>query len=191
MSDCKLDLTAFRVGLEHKRRASKRAFPEILNKAGRDISLRAIQFTDAANRATIRAELNSGLALKLVQSKRFAHRLPRKLQGFPGGKHKRAEIDAAARQLVRLRANSANNIRAGWIMPARVFGGALNRKVSGLGNTGKGYGGKARESSLLAFGVNLANGAAKVGLGPLQRAVNFVGNDMAGYAPRLLTSATR
>ncbi len=129
------------------------------------------------------------MALRLLQSPSYQSRLPARLRGYTRGTHTKAEIDAAARQLVTLRRRSAGYIRAGWIKAAQDFGGAAKRKVSAKSFAALGRGTRATESRLAASGTNAATGALAVGSEPLRRALDFVGRDMIAYAERKLAKA--
>ena len=179
------DQSTFNAGLRRKLALTKKTEAEVLNHASRNVCLRAIQFTPAADKDAIQAQLASnGLVFKLLQSPAFQDRLPRKLAGKAFAKRSRAELIADAKTLIALRKRSIKNIAAGWIKAAQAFGGGKNRKVSDKGNTGKGYGKRAKENALEASGVNAANGAPKIGAKPLQEALNFVGKDMLTYMPK-------
>ena len=186
------DMAGFQNGLRRKLAASRRAAPVVVNQAAKSVCLRAIAFTPKANPGQIEAELtNNGLAFRLLQSKSFQGRLPRKLRGYARGTHTRAQIDEAVRQLVALRRRSQSYIKAGWIKAAQAFGGAPSGRVSTRSLAGQGYGRKATEGNPEATGANLARGASKVGAGALQQALNFVGKDMLDYAERKLAAPWR
>ena len=185
----KLDMATFRAGVRHKLALSKRTEAEILNKAGRDISLRAIKYTPKADKGAVRANLTTnGTLLRILQSPRASDRLPRSLQGFTRGTHTKEAIDAAAARLLALRLRSIGYIKAGWIKAAQAFGGAKSRKVSSKGNAGKSYGIKATVYHLIATGENMATGAPKVGPAALQKSLDEVGRDMLSYAPKQIAS---
>ena len=185
----KLDMRAFNAGMRRKLAVTKRAVPVVVNQASKNVCLRAIAFTPKADPKQIEAQLTqNGFVFRLLQSKSFQARLPRKLQGFTRGTHSRAQINEAARQLVALRRRSVAYIKAGWIRAAQAFGGATSQQVSNRSLAGKGYGKRATESHPQAEGVNFARGASTVGAEALQQAVNFVGKDMADYAEKKLAA---
>lgn len=181
----KFDLSGFQNGLRRKLAATKRAVPDVLNAAAKNVCLRAIAYTPKADPAQIEAQLTTGgLAFRLLQSQSFQGRLPKKLRGFTRGKYSRAQINDAVRKLVALRRRSAGYIKAGWIKAAQAFGGAARGRVSEKSLAGRGYGVRATQSSAKAVGVNLARGASTVGAEALQKALDYVGKDMVSYAEK-------
>lgn len=183
----KFDLSGFQAGLRRKLAATKRAVPEVLNQAAKNICLRAIAFTPKADPTAIERELTSGgMAFRLLQSRSFQGRLPKSLRGFTRGTHSRKQLNDAVRKLVVLRRRSAGYIKAGWIKAAQEFGGAARGRVSEKSLAGRGYGVRATQSSAKAIGANLARGASTIGADALQKALDYVGQDMTAYAEKKL-----
>ena len=191
-SGCKFDLSTFRAGLRAKLKVTKKAEADILNRAGGSVVANAIRLTPRADPAKIEAELTTGgLAFRLLQSPRFQSRLPKKLQGFTKGTHTRAQLNAAAKQLVALRRRSANYIRAGWYPALRTFRPGVAGKVSEKGLASQGKATKATESRLVATFENHARGAGDVGAAALQQALDNEGRSMQSYAEQKLAAAWR
>ena len=185
-----LDYASFRAGLRRRLDSTKRAVPVVVNKASKNVCLRAVQFTPKASAAKIRSDLTTnGLALRLLQSPAMQGRLPRKLQGFTRGTHTKAQLDEAARQLVGRAVQSVAYIKAGWVKAAQAFGGATRSKVSDKGLAGQSYGKPASVARPVAEGGNAARGAVKVGTPALQQALNFVGKDLVPDAQKTMATA--
>ena len=182
-----LDFRGFQAALRKRLAATKRTVPEVVNKASRNVCLRSVQFTQGANPTEIKAALTtSGTVCKLLQSRAFAHRLPKELAAKVGTRRTRAELIADAQTLIAQRRRSCKNIAAGWIKAAQVFGGALQRKVSDKGLAGHGTGKLASVARPVAEGTNAAAGAVQVGTPALQKALDFVGKDLVPGAQKTL-----
>ena len=116
----KLDMRAFNDGMRRKLAVTKRAVPVVVNQASKNVCLRAIAFTPKADPKQIEAQLTqNGFAFRLLQSKSFQARLPRKLQGFhPGHAHPRA--DQRGRAATRGAAPTFGRLHQGGLDPRRA-----------------------------------------------------------------------
>lgn len=154
-------------------KATGKAEADILNRAGRNICLRAIKNTPKADGTKIRALDPKILVAGAV--KRMA-----------GQRALRPDFDRLVRKELSRRLRSVGYIKAGWIMAAKAFGGAQNGKVSKKSLAGQGYGKAATEGHLVAILANCARGADVVGNAAFQAAVDFVAKDMVAYAEKKL-----
>ena len=169
-----VDYKLFRKGLRLKAAAVQKSEHDLINKAGKDVGFRAAQFTPRARASAISAELSKNaneLAVKIL-SKRGR---------FRGVRIK--DRKKIVRKFISARRRSAGYIRSGWGPAIAAFGGKATR-LNPKSEAAKGYGRKATKHILKATLVNNAKGAEKVARKPLQRALNFVGDDMRRYAMR-------
>lgn len=160
-------------------RATQKDESEILNRAGRNASLRAAQFTPKATGAKIRSALiTNNLAVKILSSR----------GRFRGATM--AQRAAITRKFVSARVRSARYVSAGWSKAQRAFGGR-GVSVNPRSEAAKGFGIKATPQRLIAIIANNSRGAGKVGLAPLERAIGFVARDMTKYAQRKLAQTAK
>lgn len=172
-----IDTREFTAAMREYGRATKKDEAEILNRAGRNVAFRAAQFTPQANPAKIKGDLaRDNLAVKIL-AKRGAFR------GVPNSK--RAEL---VRKLEAARIRSIRYVRQGWANAILAFGGRPGRlgNVNSRSEAAKGYGLKASAQRLVAELANNSRGADKVGLEPLQKAIDFVAKDMLAFAQKKL-----
>ena len=167
-----LDISQIQKAFEEIKRATKKDGKDILNRAGRNVCLRAIKDTPRADAAKIRA-LDPRIFIAAV------------VKDLAGRKVSRAEFNDLVKKKRAGRARSVGYIKAGWANAAKAFG-AKGGKVSSKGLAAEGYGKLATENKLVAVLANHARGASQVGSDALQGAINFVAKDMAAYAKRAL-----
>jgi hypothetical protein len=201
-------LKRFQASLRAKMAASKRTEPEIVNKALKDVALRAMQFTEAADPTTIEAALRRDkIALKLA-TKKLAGRAGTvrvNSRGYTGRtkggnlrkfskRVSRAQIAAEARKIINRRKAGARAIRAGWIPGARTVGaGARGGARLTQGSAQRGTGRRATQSAPYGFIRNSlvtrsARGGRRMGVGQIRQAiaglraaVSFVASDVEKY----------
>ena len=191
-SGIKFNLGTFQAGLRAKLRVTKKAEADILNQAGGSVVANAIRLTKKASAADIRSTLQSnGTVFRLLQSPHMQRRLPKKLVGYTRGTHTRAQINAAATQLVRARVSSRGYIAAGWFPALAVFRPGTTRRASAKGLAGQGRATRATSGKLVATFQNFSRGANQVGAAALQQALDEEGRSMQSYANKKLAAAWR
>ena len=191
-SGIQFDLSTVQDGLRAKLRVTKKTEAEILNQAGGSVVANAIRLTKKASAADIRSVLQSnGTVFRLLQSPQMQRRLSKKLVGYTRGTHTRAQINAAAAQLIRLRVSSRGYIAAGWFPALATFRPGSRRRVSARGLAGQGRATRATPSRLVATIENFSRGAGAVGAAALQQALNEEGASMQDYAKKKLAAAWR
>lgn len=184
-----VDLRAFNDGIYHRQQTTDEALPQILNKAGGDVSLRAAQFTAVASKAAIRAGLRKDPHL-------LAALTSIRLQGQ---KLKTPDFAAAMKKYEETRLGGWKYLRSGWAPAARAFDrkfrGGVNQKAENRHKSGlRGYGKKATRLNLAARlawitlqpSERKKEGAEKIAAEALQKALNFVGDDMVKHAQEKL-----
>lgn len=186
------DLTAFRASLRKVSAATKKEYPDIVNKALKDVGFRAASFTDKADPAKIEQDLwRDKIGLKL------AARTLKQQSGQVGGKRvTRRLIALRTKQLIARRKKVVGYARAGWFAAIRAFGGTIRgsgggRKVSPPAKLG--FGTIATAGKLWGEIVNLvydkmkgkasAQSRAKMEAA-LHKAIVFVTKDREEYAQR-------
>lgn len=168
----KIDTREFQKAMREYERATKKDGADILNRAGRNVAFRAAQFTDVASPTKIKSQLRSNNLLAKILAKRG------RLKGL-----NMQERSALFDKVLSARMRSARYIRVGWAKAIAAFGGNATRmKVNPKSEAAKGYGIKASTRRLVAELANNSKGAEKVGLSPLERAIQFVARDMLNYA---------
>ena len=174
------DTREFTAALRQYEIATRKDEATIVNRAARNVVLRAMSFTPKATGAKIRSELRSkgDMVARIINARaRAKGRKP----------PSRAEMPAAIERFITKRARSAGYIRAGWIKAAQAFGAAAGGRVSEKGNAARGYGRRATASRAFAEIVNTANESLRFGADALQRAINFVAKDMKSFAERKMS----
>lgn len=149
---------------------SKKEATSELNRRAKNVILKSISRTKKAERAAVKAALETdGLAYKLIKKTGLT----------------RPEIKRKARALISARLKSLGYIKAGWYKAAQAFGGRGGKtKPGGLAEQGKGT--KATERKLTATFENLAVGATEVGQDALAAAMDAERADMMTYIARKL-----
>lgn len=167
----------FRRAISQYRQATRKELPEILNRAGKNVAFRAVQFTPKASLGQINRH-NPGRKTYLGRL-HYAQSRVKKGQGI--------RQDAERRHQRRRR--SKGYVAAGWLKAARAFGG--NPRSAQLipgGRASRGGGIKATPFRLYADLFNASEGAQVVGVQPLNRALLFVARDMEQFAQRRLAT---
>lgn len=179
-----VDFTDFNKALLLYQDATNKDIDDIMTRAGRNVFMRAIQFTPKADAQKIKSQLGSNeLVFKIINKRR-------KDAGEKGLNNE--QMSYAAKRLIGARARSVAYIKAGWKRAAIDLGSRI--RESHQKSFAK-YGKATKEKSATDYiieGFNFSTGAAKVGLQPLIGAVNFVAKDMITYANKvLLRSASK
>lgn len=182
--DFKLDLREFQAALREYGKATKKDCADILNRAGRNVALRAINLTPKATAAKIKADLAANNNAIRATIRRL------KAKGIPQKGMSRARFALEIKKTIGLRTRSARYVSVGWFKAYEAFGGP-SRKVSSKGFAAAGTGKKATANHLVAELTNAATGADKVGAEALQAAVDFVAHDMLEYAYKKLADTAR
>lgn len=182
MADFKLDLTQFQGALREYGKATNRDAADILNRAGRNVAARAIQFTPKATAAKIKAEL--------LSNNRAIYATIRRLRraGVPQRGMSRTKFAQEINRTIAQRTRSAAFVSSGWFPALAAFGGRARRAG---GSAAQGSGKRATPGTPLAVLINAATGAEKVGAAALQQAVDFVAQDMLAYAQQKLAATAR
>lgn len=178
----KFDPRAMRRALHEYSRATKKDEAEILNRAGRNVVIRAYRGTDEAQRGRIRSYLsaeNNRMA-GIILAKRGA------LKGLT-----RAQVRAKVRKFIAASVRSVRYVKVGFMKAGQAFGAFTNARVNPRSEAAKGFGAKATAARLRAVIGNNSRGADAVALRPLQRACLVVAADMLGYAKRKMAQTGR
>lgn len=171
-----IDAREFTRAVQLYEKATQKDEADILNRAGKNVSFRAAQFTPKATGAKIKAELmRDKLAIRILSARR-------KFRGMTMQKR-----SAVTRRFIAARVRSARYVSAGWANAIAAFGGNASRfRVNPKSEAAKGYGIRARANKLVAELANNARGADRVALSALQDAIDFVAKDMTSFAQRKL-----
>lgn len=182
MGDFKLNAKPFQGALREYGRATNKDAADILNRAGRNVALRAVQLTPKATAAKIRAELAANNRAIYATIRRL------KRAGVPQRGMSRTRFAEEINKTIAARRRSAAFVSSGWFPALADLGG---RSRAATGSAAKGSGKRATERHLLAVLINAATGANKVGREALQQAVDFVARDMLAYAQKKLADRAR
>ena len=181
MSDFQLDTSEFSKAMQFVVEVTKKDSAEVLNRAALHAVIGgkgvrgAMQRTPVADKAKIRSLTPSELSASVARRNQGKKLAPGEFALLV--KRERAR---------RVRA-SGYTAFAGWSKAAQAFGGRGVKGVQSGFNKSKarfGYGSKAVPSDLVAEIANTAPAAEKIGLTPLQSAINEVARDMVEYATR-------
>lgn len=192
--DLELDpasLAQFKRAIDLYRRATKKDEAAILNRAGHNVILRAIQFTPKANKG--RKPLNKAWDPEAERGKRGNRKAIRYWRGAWKRQGKRGT--PTREDLHKMWSNTRARIgylKAGWLNAARDFARAAGRnppkgRPFSRGDANKGYARPARASLRVeALATNFADAADRFGKAPLERAMRYVAIDIINYAQRKL-----
>tara|TARA_R100001463_G_scaffold36092_4_gene78170 strand:- start:6939 stop:7544 length:606 start_codon:yes stop_codon:yes gene_type:complete len=191
----KLDTSEFQRALLKYIPTTKRDLPEIVNKRAINVAFKAIRFTPKAKPGKIRralklrARLNAPLAALIVN----------KLQGKYGNKgYYGAEMKSEVEEFIKGKVRGIGYLKSGWLASAqqlaRLAGMRVGRsratKLYGDGDHGKAI--KANPGwTPTATIINLAEGIAKVGQMPLQRALNAEAKEILKHVERKMKKSAR
>lgn len=208
-----VDLAPLDAALKTYAGARKIELPKALNRAGKNVALRAVQFSPAVGAGKIAAELRVVVAV-LALTKTGKTRKKRKeihepttlakaiilarlrKKGIDPRQVSAAEIQKMALKLAASRIKSANYLRAGWLPAAKAFGaGAARAGVKQWGRD-RGVGILATAEQMVAELRNDVPTKWKAGspgyekaVAGLQRAVDYVAGDMLDFATKALDAA--
>ena len=186
MADLEVQLVdkEFRQALQDYQKASGKEFPEVINRAARNVAFRAISYTPKARLSKFKkyepgSPTNTGRLLHALATK-----------GTRLGKKKKGEGNLAlAQKLYASKLQSRGYIAAGWLKAVKDLGGQPRGRLVQLrpgGKASKGGARKATVARLYADIFNTSTGAEIVGQQALLRAVDFVAKDMRTYIDRKL-----
>jgi hypothetical protein len=175
-----LDSKGFRAAVLFTVREVGKALPDVLNRAGKNVALRAIQLTPKADKAKIQALSDKEIAAAVAKRLRAKGKLK-----STTAKQFKAFCRYEKQRRIRSRGYTAG---PGWNNAARAFGGRGVRVQKGFGQSeaAKGKGKPASALKLVAELVNTAPASEKIGGPALQEAVNFVAKDMMDYGTKKL-----
>ncbi len=203
------NIAEFIHGIELIKQATRRAEPDIVNRALRNVAYQAMKETPYAEPGMIQAELyRDNILLKLAST--YVTRQEGKATRDKSGNWKRtkkgklktigrttrAKIAAAATRLLKLRISGSRAMRAGWIKAILMLGGAIRggAKLKAGGSTSEGGAKLATFSNPTGSISNTlvtksAKSRAKTGIGAidlaeqaLERAVATVAGENIAYA---------
>jgi hypothetical protein len=188
MIGAKTNIDGFVFALRAKKAACQRTMPDILNHALRDVAFRAASYTPKANAARIRADLMSDPHLRyaltsIVLRKKGIRAL------------KKPEFAAAVARFVSRRASSAAYLRSAYAKVIEQLGGSF--KGAHFRGAAEGFANEATAGKLIAQMVTIlsqpssqqAASAERIGIEAINKALNFVAQDMIEYAQRKLAEA--
>lgn len=186
-------------------RWSRRDWADILNNKALDVAFRALPETPKANLAEVQAVVNKEwwpkyIAKRITKGVSFTvKRKGEKIKkGFKGA-FTRAQAREVSKRIISARSRSIAFIKSGWL-PAikRLFPLARDRVSRRSAGGAKQYGVAKGSANPAIAGdhpfaqiVNSTIGADRVGVAPLQRAVNGSALDMAAYIARKMEDRAR
>lgn len=184
----KVNVDKFVFALRAKKAACQHTMPDILNKAALNVAFRASSFTPKGSAALIRSGLMRDPHLRYALT---AIRL--KQRGI--GALKSPLFAKEVARFVSRRASSAGYLRAAYAQAIANLGGSF--RGSQFKGAAEGFANKATIRKLLAEIVTIvsepdtshAAGAERIGKDAIQKAINFVAEDMLVYAQRKLADA--
>lgn len=202
-----VDARELTAAMRQYRLATQKTNAEIVNRAARNIALRAVQFTPKAAIKTIDRGLNKVvqytdwrgyhhpvpikylLAAKWLK-KRFEGKGKGKLfemsarRGSKRGRQWQKRVGLAAKRIISSRHKGVAYLKSGWLKAAsQIPGDAPIRGKMFRGPVGWGERAAAKAVAIIA---NNVPGIVKIGTTPLVRAINFVAKDMATYSAKKL-----
>lgn len=184
-------LAQFKRALELYRKATKKDEAAIINRAGHNVILRAIQFTPKAKIS--RKPFNESWNPEAERGKRGNRKAIRYWRGAWKRQGKRGT--PTREDLKRMWSNTRERIgylKAGWFNAAHDFARAAGRtppksRPFSRGDANKGFARPARPTfKVEAVAENFADAADRFGKAPLERAMRYVAIDMINYAQRKL-----
>lgn len=172
-SDFKIDYKEFELSLKELAKETDLDWPEELNKAAKDVILRAWGFTKKAARSAIQKWATPPMIYRLVSKER---------REKGEGAVDNATLQQIIQKRIRRLYGSIGYIRIGWANAARAFGAAGKKDkrphVSEAGLARFGYGKKASRNLLMATFTNTATGSETVAFPALQKAIDFKAKDI-------------
>lgn len=185
-ANVKIDKFVF--ALRAKKAACQHTMPDILNKAALNVAFRASSFTPRGQAALIRTGLFKDPHLRYALTS--IH-----LRKHGIGALKSPLFAKEVARFVSRRAASAGYLRAAYAQAIANLGGSF--RGSQFKGTAEGFANKATISKLLAEIVTIvsepdtshAAGAERIGKVAIQKAIDFVADDMLAYAQRKLAAA--
>lgn len=184
----KVNLNKFVFALRAKKAACQHTMPEILNKALLNVGYRAASFSPKATAAQIRTGLMRDPHLRYALT---SIALKKRGVGILKSPAFRKEVE----RFVSRRASSAGYLRSAYAKAIEQLGGTF--RGAKMRGTSAGFANKAHVGRLIAEMVAIleqpdarhAQGAERIGLEAIQKAINFVADDMLDYAQRKLAEA--
>jgi hypothetical protein len=184
------DVAKWEQAIDSYEAATGKDHAEVLNHAERNIGFRSAQFTPAATRARIKADLKrDGHMIYALTSKAL------KARGIVA--LKTPEFAKAVEKFLAKRVSSARYLRSAFAQGVIDLGGhwrgrRFTRGASGFGN-------EASPHNLVAELVAITNqpdeshaaSAEQIGLDAINKAIEFVADDMQEFADRIMGQTAR
>lgn len=182
-----VDLDRFRAALRNVMTATKKTESEIVNRAARNIAFRAASFTPKAAADGISSGLKTDGLLPRLASAACNKKFGLKKWG-------RKQHREMMKAILKRRRAGVGALRAGWIPAIQALGGSYRgAKLDAGRSAASGYAFKASANDLSALIVNNVTVVSARGkkfqadqiplaVAALERAVNFVTEDIEGYA---------
>lgn len=197
----KADLPRFLAALRSKIKLSARGEAEVINKSLRNVAFRAASFTDKATARDVTSDLKrDNILLKLAI--RYCRRKYGTGKGAWGNKKEaKAKIREAMALILKKRKRGIGALRAGWIPSIQQLGRSYRgAKVNAGGTASLGSAKKADAESLTgaitnavqvwsANNVQFSAADVAMAVNALDRAIEFVTDDMEGYLARKVMEA--
>lgn len=198
-----LDTTKFNQVMREYARWNKRDWADIVNAKALDVAFRALKETPKASVSEIR-QLESKEWWPKYVAKRIAKgvsfRKGKAKLNFQGEGFTRQDARQVSKAIIAARSRSVAFVKSGWLWGIRDLWRIVKDKVFARGGTGgvRAIGqpkGSARPAvagdNPAALIINSAIGVEKVGVAPLQRAVDGAAVDMASYIARKMEERAR
>jgi hypothetical protein len=187
----KADMPRFAAAIRNKIIATKKAEAEIINHALKNVAYRAAQFTP---KSTV-AKVNS---ISTVILAKLAARYLKKHQG----RYTKEELRAYMLKIVKARRQRIAALRVGWATAIKAFGGSFRGgQEKGRSTANDAYVLKANSQNLSGLIMNTivtrsADGKHEAGeidvaIKALERAIEFVTDDIEGYATKKFIEALK
>lgn len=179
-----VDRRSMEAALESYAAATGKDMVDVLNRAGGNIALRAVQLTEKATHTRMKTTAAYDPDKRPANRRtRFHYALSRK--------RGRATDRGSVKTYYNRRRSSRAYIAAGFLKPAQDFGKKLRTKPIKGGDAARGRGIKARRRKLVAFIENYSDGADSVGAAGVNKAINKVIPDMKDFAARKMGETAR
>lgn len=171
-----IDTREFQAAMKLYRKATGKDSAAVINRAGGNLALRAVQKTKKATASKMKTSKAYDPDRRPANKRtKFHYALYRK-------RKKRSPTTAEVRAFFKRRKASRGYIAAGFISAARDFGKRTRSRPIKGGDAERGYGKKATPRKLLGIITNFADEADSVGAEGVRKAMAFVSADMVKYA---------
>lgn len=198
-----LDTRVFNQVLNEYQRLNRRTWPEIVNAKSLDVAFRALKETPKANAADIQALESKPWWPKYVAKRIVGGVSFRKGKGrvnIHGRGYSREDAKLVSQKIIAARKRSVAFVKSGWLPAIKRLFPLVKDKQFARGSVGGARQVGAEKGSARpavpgdnpsALIINSAIGVEKVGVGPLQRAIDGAAADMAEYIARKMEGNAR